>query len=179
MIKKLLHTENQIVALALGRRFWSLLSGPVTIYFLATFLTLDEQGYYYSFESIIALKVFFELGLSFVIMQFVSHEVANVVVNEKGISGCATSIARIRYIFEISRKKYIKIAFVLLFGIGTVGFIFFYKGGLGDVEWQVAWIAVVSFTALNLYYIPHLAVLEGAGMRRSFYCKRKWLVNEM
>jgi len=169
-IKNLFDRENQILGLSIGRRFWSLIAGPVTIYFLTTSLTLDEQGYYYSFESILALKVFFELGLSFVIMQFVSHEVADVIVDRNGVSGCAKSIDRIGMILESSKRKYRKISCLLIIVVGTIGF-FFFSEKEGGVNWQSSWFAVVFFTAINLYYIPHLAVLEGAGRRRSFYIK--------
>jgi len=53
-----------------------LLAGPVGLYLIATFLTKSEQGYYYTFGSVLGLTVFFELGLSYVIIQFTSHEMA-------------------------------------------------------------------------------------------------------
>lgn len=39
-----------------------------------SFLTGVEQGFYYTFGSILALQVFFELGLTGIMTQYVAHE---------------------------------------------------------------------------------------------------------
>jgi len=41
---------------------------------IARFLTPSEQGYYYTFNSLVALQIVFELGFSFVILQLAAHE---------------------------------------------------------------------------------------------------------
>ena len=46
----------------------------ITIFFVSVFLTSVEQGYYYTFSSVLGLQVIFELGFSSVLVQFVSHE---------------------------------------------------------------------------------------------------------
>jgi O-antigen/teichoic acid export membrane protein len=51
--------------------------GLISIFFIASYLTKQEQGYYYTFGSILAIQVFFELGLSGIITQFVAHEFAS------------------------------------------------------------------------------------------------------
>ncbi|MCE7639649.1 hypothetical protein LZT07_20270 [Vibrio fluvialis] len=172
MLKKVLDFENQVVALALSRRVWALISGPVTVYFLATYLRLDEQGYFYTFESIIALKVFFELGLSFVIMQFVSHETKNITVTKNNIIGDDRAISNISNILIFSKEKYRIVSFLLVTVIGFGGWVFFtYNGDVNQPNWKLAWFITVIFTSINLYFIPYLAILEGIGKRRSFYFK--------
>ena len=61
-------------------------SNIVTIFFLAKYLSQEEQGFYYTFGSLVAVQVFFELGLTNIITQFVAHEYAYVTVeNDKSI----------------------------------------------------------------------------------------------
>ena len=50
--------------------------GLISVIFISRYLNLIEQGYYYTFGSILSIQIFFELGLSGVITQFVAHEVA-------------------------------------------------------------------------------------------------------
>ena len=74
-IKSLIGLDRSIL-LILSSRFWSLLSSPLTILMTSTFLTEVEQGYYYTFNSILGASVFLEFGLAMVLAQFVSHEMA-------------------------------------------------------------------------------------------------------
>ena len=50
------------------------IGGVVAIVFVAKYLTRVEQGFYYTFGSIVAIQVFFELGLNGIITQYVAHE---------------------------------------------------------------------------------------------------------
>ena len=65
---------NRAIGLALTKRFWSVIAAPITLMLIALSLTKVEQGYYFTFTSLLALQVFFELGLVTVIAQFISHE---------------------------------------------------------------------------------------------------------
>jgi len=59
--KSILYTSSSRVIQALG--------GVVAILFVAKYLTGLEQGFYYTFGSIVAIQVFFELGLNGIITQ--------------------------------------------------------------------------------------------------------------
>ena len=50
--------------------------GVISILFVARYLTGEEQGFYYTFGSIVAIQIFFELGLNGIITQYVAHEVS-------------------------------------------------------------------------------------------------------
>ena len=53
------------IAYAIASHVWRVIAGPVGLFLVATFLTRIEQGYYYTFASILGLAVFFELGLDY------------------------------------------------------------------------------------------------------------------
>jgi hypothetical protein len=75
-----------LVYTVLGRS-WSVLAGPVSLMFVGRFLTKDEQGFYYTFWSVLGLWVFFDLGLSLIIVQFASHERASFRIVNGRITG--------------------------------------------------------------------------------------------
>ena len=61
---------DRAVFLTLVGRVWGVGAGLVTIFFVTTALSPEQQGYYYTFYSLIALQVFAELGLNYAIVQF-------------------------------------------------------------------------------------------------------------
>jgi len=86
---------NRAVGYGLLSRVWGLLSGPVTMFIIATKFSKEQQGFLYTISSLLALQVFFELGLTNVIATFASHEFAKLKWEEKGkISGDTVALER-------------------------------------------------------------------------------------
>jgi hypothetical protein len=84
MIKLIKRSSNIIgidgaIAFTLLSRIIQAGGGIVSLIFIAKCLTKVEQGYYYTFGSILAIQIFFELGLSNIITQFVAHENADLI----------------------------------------------------------------------------------------------------
>ncbi|MCS2530251.1 hypothetical protein NXV85_22595 [Bacteroides fragilis] len=46
--------------------------GVLTMFFIALSLSSTEQGYYYTFSSLLAVQIFFDLGVNFTISQYVA-----------------------------------------------------------------------------------------------------------
>ena len=65
---------DKAIAFSSGARVIQAGAGAITVLFIASFLTGVEQGFYYTFGSVLALQVFFELGFTSVITQYVAHE---------------------------------------------------------------------------------------------------------
>ena len=87
---------DRAVAYTLLGRGWAVLSGLITLWFISKNLTLSEQGFYYTFASILALQVIFELGMSYVVMQFASHEMAQLTwTSTHSIAGEEKSLSRL------------------------------------------------------------------------------------
>src|SRR5438045_5959336 len=101
-LRVLLGLDRATVFTVLARG-WSSLAGLVTILLIAHFLTGAEQGYYYTFGSLVALQMVFELGFSFVIMQMASHECAHLSISKSGeISGDSATHARLASVLQKS-----------------------------------------------------------------------------
>ena len=68
---------DKSIAYTTGAQAVGAVGGFVTSMFILWCLTKEEQDYYYTFKSVMALQVFFELGMNTVITQFAAHEMAH------------------------------------------------------------------------------------------------------
>lgn len=141
--------------------------GIITLIFITRCLSKVEQGYYYTFGSILAIQIFFELGLSGIITQFVAHENANLVWDGKSrFKGSLETSSRLSSLLRFTVKWFAILGVLLLFGLVIAGYFFFAKFGKDDrlVEWQIPWFILSITTSLSLMVSPILAFFEGLGM---------------
>ena len=137
-----------------------------TVFFIAKNLSPEEQGFYYTFGSIVALQVFFELGLTSIITQFVAHEASHLKLNsEFKMEGEALYRSRLSSLLKFCTKWYLIIAFLVFVALGTLGSIFFTKYSVEhkDIEWFLPFFLLAIGTAFNLLLSPITAFLEGLG----------------
>ncbi len=150
-------------------RGWSSLAGIGTLTLIARFLSPVEQGYYYTFYSLVALQIVFELGFSVVILQTASHEAAHLTIERDGtISGAAHSHARLASILQRATRWY-SVATVLMATIllPAGGKFFARQAGMHpmavSVHWVLPWTFVVLATACTFQIDPLFSFLEGCG----------------
>lgn len=141
------------------------LGGIISILFVAKYLTGIEQGFYYTFGSIVAIQIFFELGLNGIITQYVAHEVSFLRWETPvKLSGEEKYQSRLSSLLHFSVKWYVCFALILLVTLLIVGFYFFNRYGNQDnVIWRIPWVFLSVATAINLLLAPILAFLEGLG----------------
>jgi O-antigen/teichoic acid export membrane protein len=154
------------VAYSLLGRAWSLIAGLLTVGLIARFLSPLEQGFYYTFWSVIGLYVFCELGLDFVITQFASHEKAQLEwTGLKTLSGCAVARTRLAALLRCALGWYGAAAGLFLILLLPLGWYFFWRNSSTGqaVGWRLPWICLTGFTVLNLGAAPFFALLEGCG----------------
>lgn len=140
--------------------------GVISVFFIAKYLTKQEQGYYYTFGSILAIQIFFELGLSTIITQFVAHEKVHLQWSDNTtLIGNERALSRLASLLQFCVKWFLGIALCLVIILVIAGFIFFAKYGKDDssVMWQIPWIILSVLTAINLMVSPIFAFFEGLG----------------
>lgn len=139
--------------------------GVISILFVARFLSGEEQGFYYTFGSIVAIQIFFELGLNGIITQYVAHEVSFLHWNgDLKLYGEQKYLSRLASLFHFCVKWYFFFSIALLATLIIVGFVFFDKyGNHEEISWRAPWILLAFSTALNLLLTPILAFIEGLG----------------
>lgn len=135
------------------------------IFFIGKYLSPNEQGYYYTFASILALQLFFELGLTGIITQYAAHEFAHLKWGSNyQLIGDEYYKSRLSSLLRFCVKWFAIIAIIFFFILLIVGFLFFKKFNVNvDIEWQKPWIILCLATALNLFIDPLLAFFDGIG----------------
>lgn len=157
---------DRAVGFSVLARFWSSAAGLVTVALIARFLSPAEQGYYYTFGSLVALQIIFELGFSFVILQLASHERAQLSISpEYEISGEETAHDRLASVIQKSVRWYSVAAVLMAATLLPAGFYFFsaHEHPGQAVAWQLPWSLAALMAALNFQLDPFLSFLEGCG----------------
>jgi len=158
---------DRAVGFALLGRGWGALAGIVTLGFLVHFLTPKQQGYYSTFGSFMALQVFFELGLSLVLMQFASHERAGLEwTPQRTLEGDPVAKARLASLLRRGMLWYGVMSLAVLALIYPIGMVYFGHYGQGGVpvDWQGPWLFLSLGVAGGLLFTPLWAILEGSGL---------------
>lgn len=135
---------------------------------ITTRLTPVEQGYYYTFVSLVALQVFVEMGMTGVIVQSIAHEIAHLKLQESSEGA----------IWDGPIKNKERLASVMRFGIwwfsiaGIIaalllsfgGYLFLKAAGHQQstvVGWSEPWLALSAFTGVSIWMTGALSALEG------------------
>jgi len=153
-----------LIYTVLGRT-WSVLAGPVSLIFVGRFLSKDQQGFYYTFWSVLGLWVFFDLGLSLIIVQFASHERAVLRFVDGRIEGDYRARQRLASLFRLALRWYGWAGVLMLAVILPAGLIFFtrYHPPQVQVQWIGPWVLLVLSTSVNVIIAPLASILEGSG----------------
>lgn len=155
--------DKSIFYTSLGRIVQGI-GGIISILFVAKYLTSTEQGFYYTFGSIVAIQVFFELGLNGIITQYVAHEASHLQWKDSiSLTGDQKYLSRLSSLLHFSVKWYSYFALLLLVTLIIVGFVFFtkYQTSTDNVVWKLPWILLSITTSINLLIAPILAFFEG------------------
>ena len=138
----------------------------VSVFLVVKYLTGVEQGFYYTFGSIVAIQIFFELGLNGIITQYVAHEVAHLKwESDHVLSGESKYISRVSSLLHFSLKWYLFFASVLILSLIVIGIIYFkkYNTAADTVSWAAPWVLLATGTGINLIISPIIAFLQGLG----------------
>jgi hypothetical protein len=157
---------DRAIFFTLVSRGWSALAGPVTMVMVVKFLSPAEQGFFYTFSSLLALQVFFELGLAFVLMQCASHEKAHLEWTDAGtLEGDANAKARLASLLRFALRWYGFVAVLIICLLIPAGLIFFGRNEPAGaaIHWRVPWISVVCVTGAGILLTPFYGILEGCG----------------
>ncbi|MBV8254354.1 MAG: hypothetical protein JO154_17275 [Chitinophaga sp.] len=144
--------------------------GSIAIIFIAAFLSKAEQGYYYTFASILALQIFFELGFSGIITQYAAHEAVHLLPNKDGgYEGELRYKSRLSSLLHIAVKWFSVLSLALFVVLAIAGFVFFTHFGNANTEnvsWNGPWLLLSFSATIMLLVTPLLAFLEGLGKVR-------------
>jgi O-antigen/teichoic acid export membrane protein len=157
---------DRAVGFTVLARVWASAAGLVTVALIARFLSPAEQGYYYTFGSLVAIQIIFELGFSFVILQLASHERARLSISRTyEITGDSVAHARLASVVQKSVRWYSVAAGLMATTMVPAGFYFFstHQQTGQIVFWRLPWCFDALMAVLNFQLDPLLSFLEGCG----------------
>ena len=118
--------------------------GIITLLLIAKFLTSEEQGYYYTFGSILSMQIFFELGFNGILTQYVAHENANIKSYIKSDNDDERRFqSRLSSLLHIYIKWYSFLSVLALIVLLISGFYFFNNFDNTDkIQWRFPWVVL-------------------------------------
>ena len=162
---RLLHKigMDRAIAYGSGARIIQAIAGVVTLFFIAAFLSGEEQGYYYTFSSLLGIQVFFELGFTNILTQFVAHEAAHLkVVNNTEYEGDEKYRSRLSSLLHFSVKWYTIAAVLMLVTLLVAGYYLFHNAkDSTNISWFYPYLILCIATAIKLLQSPFTAILMG------------------
>ena len=157
---------DRAIAYTVLARGWAGISGLITVALIARKLSPVEQGYYYTFGSLVALQIVFELGFSVVILQLATHEVAHLTIDAADrIFGPDAAHSRLASILRKALKWYSAAAVLMACVLIPAGWQFFASSGgpNHNIAWRLPWICVVIASSITFQIDPIFSFLEGCG----------------
>jgi hypothetical protein len=157
---------DRAIAYTVMGRFWQGIAGIMTVVLIARFLTPSEQGYYYTFFSIVALQIVFELGFSFVVLQLAAHERAQLTFLPDGrVEGNAVAHSRLASVLQLSVRWYSLAGLLMAAALLPTGMYFFgtHQHASAEVAWRLPWCLLVVAAMLAFQIDPVFSFLEGCG----------------
>ncbi|ODA28639.1 hypothetical protein [Planctopirus hydrillae] len=161
---------SRAVAFAVASRLWQLVTGPVTVLLVASQLTEDEQGYFFTFSSLLNLQNMFELGLTIVFLNLSSHSFANCRPSRSPVNadwewnGAEEEKSRAASLLYQGLWWSLVQASLFLVMVSGLGIYFFsMEADSHSINWFYPWLAVVFCAACSQVQAIPLTYLEGAG----------------
>ena len=158
---------DKAIAYTSGNGILSAFIGVFSVVLYATCLTKEEQGYYYTFASVLAIQGFFELGFTGIMTQFVAHEHAHLKwdIDGIGLDGESKFRSRLASLLHICVKWYSLVAILFLIVLQFAGTFFFEEFGKDEgVDWKLPWAIISCMSAWSLFTSPLFSFMNGLGL---------------
>lgn len=166
-------TPRSEALVAIAARVSSVGFNAVTILVLASIVSPAEQGYFFTFLSLISLAALADIGLTTVLQQFIAHERA-LVPALSAISEATDepSLKRLRSLLRASVRWYAGVALATAVMLVIGGYAFLGLQPASGLTWQGPWILAGLCAAFDLLALPLLAVMMGLGHVTTAYTVR-------
>lgn len=171
---------NYASTYAIAGRVWQLVAGPVTMLLMARCFTGEEQGWYYTLASLLALQTLCELGLTHTLLLKAGHIWGGLA--GKGSEGREANRLLPEHRPELAKLAALRnggwrwmsgvaVVFVVLAGAGGTWFLSLTPT---ELTWLTPWLTAVACAAVSLPLSVDLAILEGCERTASVHRSRLW-----
>jgi O-antigen/teichoic acid export membrane protein len=136
------------VGWSIFNNIWGILRGFIGLYFLLRYLSIEEQGIWYTFISLGFLTSFADLGFTIIITQFVSHEYSKLTYNQGLVHGNDYDLDKFFSLIRFSLKVYLFITPLAVIILAVAGFWFFSSQSLVIL---IAWFVFSIIGGFSLF----------------------------
>jgi hypothetical protein len=162
-IRRLLSRDRAAIYSMIGR-LWLVLTGPVTIVVLAIHFSSYDQGYFFTFMSLAAIRTAAELGLG----QVIIVRIAQLYATAAGSTDA--SAPQVGGFVRFTAKWFASVGFILAGLLCVAGTLLLGASkGLPTAAWLPQWITLSWLVGLDVALSGLLFPLEGAGQVRPVY----------
>ncbi len=159
--------NKSIASTAFVSQALRVVSGPLTIVLVARYFSSEEMSFYYSFFNVIAIQQILEMGIGFVIKQYMAHDYKT----DANCNWLPESKENIKSYLNFSCLWFFIISVLVLLGIGIFGE-WFFSSYNGSIEWQHPWWAVTVVTGFSTIFTPLQFLVEGCQKQLCLYRAR-------
>jgi O-antigen/teichoic acid export membrane protein len=164
---------DRAVFFSIVGKIWNACAGLILVFMIAVFFSPEQQGYYYTFTSLLAFQIFAELGLGTVLTYYASHEWAKLAFDPHGrVTGDPDALSRLTSLGRFALKWYLAAGAALILILTVGGLLFFTTDGNPASPWRAPWIALCVVTGLSICVVPIWALLEGCNQVANVYAFR-------
>jgi len=148
---------DKSVSRTLFLRGFQLVSGLCVAISVPLYLSEVEQGYYYTFASLVAMQIFFELGLSQVLVYRFAY------LYQLRSENIGTDLFELRQLLYAARFIFRILGVAFVFVMLIIGTYFFSALSNQGINWLGPWILLIIATSVNLVQSVKLSYLEAIG----------------
>jgi O-antigen/teichoic acid export membrane protein len=153
---------NLPVFFALVTQGVHLVNGIVLVFLISYKLSLEAQGFYYTFGSLVAIQLILDLDFQLVILVIASHEWSKLGINERGgVCGDPDALSRLAHQTAIAVRWYCCAGGVATITVGVAGWRLMAGDPHPAISWQAPWIALVALNGAIFWMRALGAVVEG------------------
>lgn len=140
---------------------WRIVSGPLMLILIPTYLTEIDQGYWYLFFALAAIFTIADMGVSQLILQYTAQAARTVRFENGSIAGDDSDKNIFIYIFKKTERHlriYGNIVFAMIFFIGIA---FLVKNNNSNFYYTAAWTIYVLAAYINFKNYYYSNFVEG------------------
>ena len=145
---------------------FQVLSTPITIIFIVYFLTEVEQGFYYTFISVLSIDSLLSLGLFVYLLNFASREWSVLKMDSKRVvHGKLKNRVRLANLIRWTVKFYALMTMLHFVVVGFCGYLYldYASDNNYELQWVGSWFALAFISGLLFFLMPFTSILEGCG----------------
>ncbi len=161
--KKILEEVCNIegVKFYLLNRTWALISTPLTMLLVLLQLDATQQGYYYTFLSILAYQALAEFGFNAGLIHFVANEWPNLRIVNGVLIGPVASLNNLHSLLRIALKWTFFASIFAAIILFLIGFIFFCDENGNSQDWLFPWIFACIAVIFSFFAQTLKSIAEG------------------